>query len=238
MNDYSVVIPAYNASKCIGETIETVLSQSVPAREIILVDDGSTDQTVSIARQHSGPIRILTQDNSGPGAATTRGIQAVKTELVATLDSDDLWSRDKMERQINVLRNAPDKTVVFCHIKSFADPACANILDGHPEIGQIKEGWGRSTMCLPTALALENGHLKDLDSKIGEMVDWVSMLKENGANMVMMPDLLAHRRIHPTSLSFRRDPNRDRSYLEVARRAILRKRAMESAKGELAPKNK
>ncbi|PLW76638.1 glycosyltransferase family A protein [Cohaesibacter celericrescens] len=242
MNDYSVVIPAYNAAKSISDTLQTVLSQTIAAKEIIVVDDGSTDDTVILARQVSGPVRILQQENTGPGGATTAGIKAVKSQFVATLDSDDLWSPGKVERQLAILQKASDKTAVFCKIVSFADPAFADQLDGHPEIGQVKDGWIRSTMCMPTDIALGNGPLLDAALKFGDMVDWLARLKEGGTNLTMMPDILAHRRVHPSSLSFHRDVSRDRGYLEAARQAILRKRALLKAQGEqgsgMGPGNK
>ncbi|NVK36173.1 MAG: glycosyltransferase family 2 protein [Rhodobacteraceae bacterium] len=234
MNDYSVVIPAYNAARNIRETVESVLSQTVEAQEIIVVDDGSMDDTVDLVRHMSGPIRILQQENSGPGGATINGIRAVTSRFVATLDSDDLWSPDKMSRQLAALSKATVETAVFSKAKSFADPAFSDQLDGHAGIGRIKDGWIRSTMCLPTSVALENGPMLDDELKFGDMIDWLARLKERGTDLVMMPDVLVHRRVHPTSLSFHRNIKRDRGYLEAARQAILRKREKQVASGEMS----
>src|SRR5690606_18456533 len=110
---YSVVIPVYNGADTIADAVASILAQSVPPASIIVVDDGSTDDTASIVSSLSGPIAFLRQDNAGPGPATTLGMQQVKTPLLATLDADDLWVQGKIERQLAALREAPDCAAVF-----------------------------------------------------------------------------------------------------------------------------
>src|ERR1035437_9648809 len=96
----SVVIPAYNASRFIAATLESVLSQSLPADEILVVDDGSTDNTVAIAAWFPPPVRVLSIPNSKAGAARNFGVSQAQTEWVAFLDADDLWEENKLERQM------------------------------------------------------------------------------------------------------------------------------------------
>ncbi len=92
---FSIVIPAYNRSTLIEAALESVLLQSVTDYELIVVDDGSTDDTVAVAtrfaRKFSQPVKILTQPNAGPGAARNTGIANATGEYVAFLDSDDVW---------------------------------------------------------------------------------------------------------------------------------------------------
>lgn len=87
---FSVIIPAYNCEHTLDETIRSVLSQSCKDFEIIVVDDGSSDRTPAIARAHKD-VRLLQQDNQGPGAARNRGASEAKGEFLAFLDGDDLW---------------------------------------------------------------------------------------------------------------------------------------------------
>lgn len=232
MTQYSVVIPAFNSTRTIAATIRSVLEQSVPAGEILVVDDGSSDDLVGVLADLDGPIRLLPQENQGPGRATFYGMEEAQFELVATLDADDLWVKDKMERQIALLDQMGGQVALFCHIESFADEAYADSLAGHPEIGLVKEGWIRSTMCLPTAMALQNGPLIDDESRCGELIDWLARLRESGQQLHMMPDVLSRRRVHPTSLSFKRSDNLHHGYLAMARRAILRKRALKTKEAE------
>lgn len=95
----SVVIPAYNSAVYIRETLESVLAQTSPPLEVIVVDDGSTDETAAIVRTYAGRIRLLQQENKGVSAARNLGIQQAQGDYIAFVDSDDLWLPEKLGRQ-------------------------------------------------------------------------------------------------------------------------------------------
>lgn len=99
----SVVMPAYNCEKFIGSAIETVLDQSYNYIELIVVDDGSTDRTPSILRTFNNRIKLIEQENLGVSAARNAGIHASIGDYISFLDADDLWSIDKIKRQISAL---------------------------------------------------------------------------------------------------------------------------------------
>jgi len=99
----SVVIPAYNLEGCIGRAIESVLAQTRPADEIIVVDDGSTDGTGEIAKKYGLAVRYIYQENAGASAARNTGIKTAKYEWVAFLDGDDEWLEENLERQMGIL---------------------------------------------------------------------------------------------------------------------------------------
>ncbi|MFM7518848.1 MAG: glycosyltransferase family 2 protein [Planctomycetota bacterium] len=88
---FSVVIPSFNRGAYIVDTIDSVMGQREQDREIIVVDDGSTDDTLAILARYGDRIRVVTQANAGPGAARTLGMREARGEYVAFLDSDDLW---------------------------------------------------------------------------------------------------------------------------------------------------
>ncbi len=88
---FSVIIPAYNRADLIGQTLDSVLAQSFRDFEIIVVDDGSTDNTVEALSAYAGRIKLLRQENQGPSAARNHGLRHAAGEYVAFLDSDDLW---------------------------------------------------------------------------------------------------------------------------------------------------
>jgi glycosyltransferase involved in cell wall biosynthesis len=99
------VIPAYNASRTIGETLQSVLAQTHADLEIVVVDDGSADDTAEIVAQiaaRDGRVRLLRQGNAGVAAARNAGIAASSGEFIAPVDADDLWHRTKIERQLEV----------------------------------------------------------------------------------------------------------------------------------------
>ncbi len=103
----SVVIPAYNNQRWLSRAIDSVLAQSRPADEIIVVDDGSTDQTAEAAASYKGKIRYFRQENAGPSAARNTGIRAASGKWIAFLDADDEWLPEHLQNQTELLQNHP-----------------------------------------------------------------------------------------------------------------------------------
>ena len=213
---YSVVIPAYNASPTLAETIESVLKQAVPASRIIVVDDGSTDNTVQIAKSFGDDVEVVSQANAGPGAAMSRGLRMTETPYLAALDSDDLWLPHKMGQQLDFLAKNPNCGGVFCPMRLFGESVTGE---------RIQEAWGRSVMTIRREVFDTIGDVVDPPGMRGEMIDWIARAREAGFVLAMMPEVLAMRRVLRGSLSDRRDSAKDRGYAHVARAALLRRRA-------------
>ena len=121
----SVVIPTYNRAGIIGATIQNVLDQSYRRIELIVVDDGSKDDTLAQLRKFGGQIRIIAQQNSGPAVARNRGARAAQGEFIAFQDSDDLWEPTKLARQVALLMNCESAPVCICNTQM-------GIVDGKP----------------------------------------------------------------------------------------------------------
>jgi len=111
-NKISVVIPTYNRSGLVTRAVKSALDAVTPGDEILVIDDGSTDDTAEILRPSYDRIRYIHTENSGPGAARNLGIHLATCPLVAFLDSDDEWLPDKLYLQRAVMDAFPD--VVFC----------------------------------------------------------------------------------------------------------------------------
>src|SRR5258708_5856521 len=103
----SVIIPSYNCGRYVTEAVDSALAQTHPPAEVIVVDDGSTDDTEERLRPYSGRIRYLRKENGGVATARNRGIHEAVGELIAFLDSDDSWHPRKLEIQIEYLRQNP-----------------------------------------------------------------------------------------------------------------------------------
>jgi glycosyltransferase involved in cell wall biosynthesis len=102
----TVIIPTYNRARIIAETIENVFQQTYSKLELIVVDDGSTDETVEVLKSYGRRIRWAVQENAGPAAARNRGINMARGEVIAFQDSDDAWHPEKIARQVNLLERA------------------------------------------------------------------------------------------------------------------------------------
>jgi len=101
----SVVIPTFNRAATISAAIQSVLQQTYRDIEVIVVDDGSTDETPEVLRRFEDRVRVLRQLNAGPSAARNRGVAASRGSLLAFLDSDDVWLPEKIERQVALFSN-------------------------------------------------------------------------------------------------------------------------------------
>jgi glycosyltransferase involved in cell wall biosynthesis len=107
MTAVAVIIPTYNRAHQIADTIRSVLGQSHPPAEVIVVDDGSTDATADVCAPFAPAVRYERQVNAGVSAARNRGVALTSAELVAFVDSDDLWHRDKLALQVAALAAEP-----------------------------------------------------------------------------------------------------------------------------------
>lgn len=110
----SVIIPCYNRAEILPRAIDSALKQTVPPSEIVVVDDGSTDDSAEIAEQFGGPIRVIRQRNAGAAAARNCGIRDAKGDWIAFLDSDDEWAPTKLARQLEAAAEFPESQLVFC----------------------------------------------------------------------------------------------------------------------------
>ena len=128
----SVIIPAYNADKLITKTLDSILAQTYRPIEIIVIDDGSTDETVKIVKNYQTSFTCkfseasktnetnliyIYQQNSGPSKARNTGINAAKGEYIAFLDADDYWTQDKLEKQIELFKKELNLDIVFTDTK-------------------------------------------------------------------------------------------------------------------------
>lgn len=112
MPTVSIVIPAYNAEQFVGEAINAVLSQTYADYEVVVVDDGSTDETRAIVKTFGESVRYYYQPNGGSASARNLGVEKSRGDYIAFLDADDLWESEKLEIQLDFLRNNPEIALV------------------------------------------------------------------------------------------------------------------------------
>jgi glycosyltransferase involved in cell wall biosynthesis len=125
----SVVMPAYNVAWCIGRAVDSVLAQDYRARELIVVNDGSTDDTRALLERYRGQLTVIDQDNRGMSAARNVAIRKAAGVYVAFLDADDWWLPEKLSRQVELMQGDPG--IGFCS-------TAARVEDEH---GQLVNLW-------------------------------------------------------------------------------------------------
>jgi glycosyltransferase involved in cell wall biosynthesis len=135
MATVSILIPAYNAQHWIAATIESALRQTWPRTEIIVVDDGSTDDTLVVARSFEPRgVKVIRQENRGPGPARNLAFAGSQGDFIQYIDADDLLSADKIEEQVKILQASPPRVVGISEWVYFYDGA-------DPQRGLAHHGW-------------------------------------------------------------------------------------------------
>lgn len=213
----SVVVPAYNREQYLAAAIASIKGQTTPAAEIIVVDDGSTDGTARIA--HGLADVVIEHENAGVGAARNTGIAAAKGEFLAFLDSDDLWTATKLERQLAALNEDPSLDMVFGEAIQFrGEPPAADGNAGVREPGVIA-----GALLIRRATFLRVGPF-DPSLRVGEFIDWHARAKDLGLRERILPEIVLLRRLHEGNLGLQAAGARV-DYVRVARAALARRRA-------------
>lgn len=206
----SVVIPAYNAERYLGEAIEGVLAQTYAPVETIVVDDGSSDDTAALARSYDG-VTVIAQENSGPSAARNRGFAASRGEFVAFHDSDDAMTPDKLAVQVGHLLDNPRAGCVLAEQALLVEPGA--------ELPFWVEGSKVETVMPPRPLELKDEPLVhpmtmvlrrtafeqvggfDESMRAAEDFDWMLRAAEEEIEIARLSDVLLRRRVRVDSLT-------------------------------------
>jgi glycosyltransferase involved in cell wall biosynthesis len=218
MNAISVIITAYNREAYLAEAIESVLAQTRQAGEIIVIDDGSTDRTGEIARSFPR-VTTVTQENRGIGGARNSGVARATGNLIAFLDSDDVWTPRKLELQCAMLEARTDIDFVFCHMRPFLspeiDPASRSEFDAREIVACNAGGM------LGRRKAVDGLGLFPTDRNMPEFVPWFARASEIGMAHAVLPEVLLLRRVHLSNTV----QQGNFSYVRMLKERLDRKRA-------------
>jgi glycosyltransferase involved in cell wall biosynthesis len=217
----SVVIPVYDRERYVGDAVRSVLEQTRPADELVVVDDGSTDRSMAVVRAFDSPmLRIVERRNGGIGAARNSGVAVATGDLIAFLDSDDVWLPEKLALQERAL-GATGAMLAFGHLVEFLSPDREQELAGAFEVGLRPAPGLCATTLLARREALDRVGPFDEAFRVGEFIDWLGRASDLDLDQVVVPEVVARRRIHGGNSVLTRS-NAD--YLRVLKRAIDRRR--------------
>ncbi len=222
----SVILPVYNCERYVAEAIESVLSQGSVPLELIVVDDGSTDESGAIARAYGDRLRYCRQENQGTGAARNTGIARARGGHLAFIDADDIWAEDRLAQQMPVLRADPDLDIVSGFVQPFYSP-------------ELDEAFKRTIHCSEEPLpghvmgamlirrdSFDRVGMFDTGWQIGIDMSWYVRAREVVLNMKVLPDVVLHRRLHRENACLQK-----REF--ISQRARILKASLDRRRGQI-----
>ena len=202
----SVIIPVHNGERFLAEAVRSVLEQDYEPLEIIIVDDGSTDNTADIASCFEGNIRYIYQPNRGPSAARNLGIRMAAGNVIAFLDVDDLWTVDNLKRQIAVLAADPSVKIVQGLIQQMQlDTSASNVTKMVFEKSSEPYAFINLGSAIYRSSVFEKVGLFDETLFENEDTDWFFRAWENSISKVVLNRVTLFYRIHDHNMSLKQN---------------------------------
>lgn len=219
----SVIIPVYNGAALLAEAVASIQQQNYDPLEIIIVDDGSTDNTAGVvADLQANNIRYVYQPNSGPAVARNTGLELAAGDIIAFIDADDLWSENKLAPQLVCLAERPELDVVMGHVQWMR-------LFTQKEGKPIFKKFGEPFACFHLASALfrravfEKVGLCDPTLRYSEDVDWFMRAREQGISIALLDHVALFYRLHESNMTHGRSPQA-LNVLKVLKMSLDRRR--------------
>ena len=203
----SVIISVYNGQAYIRESILSILNQTMPPYELIIVNDGSTDGTACVVSEliqknrSNVKIKLFSQQNNGVGCGLNQGVALALGEFLAFNDADDLWVNNKLEKQVNFLTTHLEIDMVFGLVKQFYSPELTD--DEKNKIycpSEIAEGICLPALCIKRSILMQLGNF-DKTQKTLSFMDLFSKSQLQGISYYVLDDLVLHRRLHKKNIS-------------------------------------
>lgn len=196
----SAIVPVRDGERYIAEALESIVTQSTPPGEVVVVDDGSTDATQTALEPYARQLRVVRQEPLGFAAALNRGIATSSGELLAFLDADDVWAPTSLECRLTRLAAADQPEAVFGQITQFVSPELGPAarrrfrFDPEPARAEMLQ-----TMLIRRTALDRVGPLAT-DYVIGASIDWISRARAARLRTADVPDVVTQRRIHGSNL--------------------------------------
>jgi glycosyltransferase involved in cell wall biosynthesis len=223
----SVIIPIYDSGKYLSEALDSVLAQRHTPIEILVVDDGSTDQGPAIASGYGSPVKVIPIPHRGHPAARNAGVAASSGVFLGFLDADDLWAGNKLSLQLDAFAENPALDAVFGHMQNFISPELspeeqARIRCNSTALPGLLQG----SMLIRRETFERVGPFPE-DRRMGDFLDWYGRATLANIKMHMLPDVLVRRRIHLSNFQ-RTHKHLRKENLLVLKKLLDQRRAAEN----------
>jgi glycosyltransferase involved in cell wall biosynthesis len=229
----SCIVPVLNGELYIRESLDSILAQTYKAIEIIVLDDGSTDGTVSIVREYGGQVKYFWQPNGGLASARNRGIDVAQGEFISFLDADDLWHPEKLERQVKRFNTRTELEFSVTHVRNFWSPELTDEMERHNDERLFLSwpGYTCNTLLARKDIFESVGEF-NASIMVGEDIDWFFRAAELGVTGELMPEVLAYRRLHRSNMTRLKASESREVLLKIVKSSIERRRSLGKEKSE------
>ena len=228
----SCVVPVYNGERYLGEALDSILAQTYPGTEIIVADDGSSDGTLQVAERYGKRLRLVTQPTLGPAATRNLGVNTATGEFLAFLDADDLWHREKLDRQMARFRQRPDLEACVTHVQMFWTPEMRDEQEHYLDNPRSRPvpGYATTTLLVRREVLRRIGLFRT-DLWFSDATEWFMRAREQGVVLELHPDVLTFHRMHERNLTRRRLDASKAEFARIARESLERRRAAPTRAG-------
>jgi glycosyltransferase involved in cell wall biosynthesis len=222
----SCIVPCFNGARFLDEAIQSILEQTHRPLEVIVVDDGSTDESAEVASRYGDAVRYRWQENRGPGAACNTGVAMAQGEFVAFLEQDDLWIPWKTRRQLKEFERHPELDYCVAHIQNFWVPELQREAERYRNHAAMRPVAGYVVQTLMARRDLfERFTCFNEELRFAFAGDWFLRAADAGIAGALIPDTLVHRRLHQGNYSrVHRAASHDQ-FLHVIKATLDRRRS-------------
>ncbi|MEM7164172.1 MAG: glycosyltransferase family A protein [Planctomycetota bacterium] len=229
----SVVVPMYNGTDYLQEALDSVLSQTSPPQDVLVIDDGSDEiharRLDSILEECKGRVRSVRQKNAGPAAARNAGIAATQSDFVAFIDQDDLWHHDKLRLQLSCFEEHPEVDLCYACVDLFWAPELKSeeqLYANHRRTRNVP-GYIAPTLLARRAAFEKVGPL-DSSLQFGDGSEWAMRAIDQGLDVRLLPDVLLYHRMHGSNLTRNREASK-KEFVGIVRARLQRFRRQQQA---------
>jgi glycosyltransferase involved in cell wall biosynthesis len=226
--DFTVIMPVLNRADLLGESLDAVFAQTRPARQVLVVDGGSTDSTTGVARRYPG-VELLVRPGSSVPAAHNAGFVAAKGSVIAFASSDDVWVPEALERHAAALHAHPACGASVGLTAFFGTRPHARTPDGLA--GTVRRARVLEAVAVRRQVVDRHG---TFDEALGPSADleWLSRLADGGVSIVDVEEIVVRKRLHDGNVTYGREETAGEVLDAV--HAILRRRASQAHRDDMA----